>query len=152
MAKLLRLLCMMSFAALLGSFAYADNNADLDARVNNIALQLRCLVCQNQSIAESQADLANDLRREVREMLVAGKSEQEILKFMVDRYGDFVLYDPPVKFTTILLWSGPAVLLLAALGGFAWTIRQRKRATTTSPQLDHDAMARAQALLQDPTE
>lgn len=121
----------------------------LEARVNKLSEHLRCLVCQNQSIAESQAELANDLRRQVREMLVAGKSDAEIAQYMVDRYGDFVLYDPPVKGTTALLWGGPLALLVVALGGFAWTVRaRRKQAAPTA--LSAEEQARAEALLATP--
>ena len=74
--------------------------------------QLRCLVCQNETLADSRADLAEDLRKEIREQMKAGKSDQEIIAFLTQRYGDFVLYKPPVKATTYLLWFGPFVLLL----------------------------------------
>jgi cytochrome c-type biogenesis protein CcmH len=121
-------------------------DAALEAHVMHISERLRCLVCQNQSIAESQADLANDLRRQVREMLVAGKSEQDILDFMVERYGNFVLYDPPFQVTTLLLWGGPATLMLIALGGFAWTVRMRRKQATPAILTDADK-ARARALL-----
>lgn len=75
--------------------------------------QLRCLVCQNETLADSRADLAEDLRKEIREQMKAGKSDQEIIAFLTQRYGDFILYKPPVKATTYLLWFGPFVLLLA---------------------------------------
>ena len=147
MVKLLRVLTAALGLMLLSSSALADApDPVLEARVNKIAVRLRCLVCQNQSIAESQADLANDLRRQVREMLVAGKSEKDILDFMVERYGDFVLYDPPFQTTTLLLWGGPAALMLIALGGFAWTVRSRRK-QTNAPMLSDEDRARARALL-----
>jgi cytochrome c-type biogenesis protein CcmH len=92
-----------------------------------IAAELRCLVCQNQTIADSNAELAVDLRRLIREQLAAGRSEREVLDFMAARYGDFVLYRPPLKPTTALLWGGPA--LMVALGGAAlwFTLRRRQR-------------------------
>ena len=83
----------------------------LEARVMAVAAELRCLVCQNQTIADSNADLAVDLRRQVREMLSQGKSEREVIEYMTARYGDFVRYRPPIKSSTALLWFGPAALL-----------------------------------------
>jgi len=85
------------------------------ARAVKLSEKLRCLVCQNQSIADSNAELAQDLRSQIREQIAAGKSDDEIVAYMVARYGDFVLYEPPLKATTVLLWAGPAVLVL---GGF----------------------------------
>jgi len=97
----------------------------LDARVHTLAEQLRCLVCQNQTIADSNAPLALDLRQQVREQLVAGRSEREILDYMSARYGDFVRYKPPVQANTALLWGGPA--LLGALGiALAWRAIARR--------------------------
>lgn len=117
----------------------------LEARMMKLTAELRCLVCQNQSIAESNADLAQDLRREVRELLAAGKSDADVREFMVERYGDFVLYDPPLKRSTLLLWVGPGVLFAAALGGLLWQIRRRRRTVEAAP--DATALAQARALL-----
>src|SRR3954454_8507335 len=86
-------------------------DAQLDRRVTNLAHELRCLVCQNQTIAESNAPLDVDLRNQIREQHAAGKSEKQVLDFMVERYGDFVLYRPPFKATTVLLWAGPFIFL-----------------------------------------
>ena len=99
----------------------------LEARMMNIATELRCLVCQNQTIADSHADLAVDLRRQVREMLHRGDSDQQILDYMTARYGDFVLYRPPVKATTALLWYGPAMLLVGGLAALVLVLRRRAR-------------------------
>ncbi len=99
----------------------------LEARVQAIAAELRCLVCQNQTIADSHADLAIDLRRQVREMLQQGKGEREILDYMTARYGDFVLYRPPVKSSTALLWAGPFLLMLGGVGTMWWVLRRRSR-------------------------
>lgn len=88
---------------------------ELQARYDNLINELRCLVCQNQSIADSNAGLASDLRREVHSMLLAGKTDAEILKFMTDRYGDFVLFRPPFVRRTLLLWLAPALLLGAGI-------------------------------------
>jgi len=109
-----------------------------------LASKLRCLVCQNQSIADSHASLAVDLRRQIREQIAAGKSDAEIVNFMTDRYGDFVLYQPPFKATTLLLWLGP--LLLLALGALVVVrvVRGRRQA---GPPLSDDERARAEALL-----
>src|SRR6266436_4088704 len=88
----------------------------IEQRMRALTEQLRCLVCENETLADSRADLAEDLRREIREQMKAGKSDREILAFLTQRYGDFVLYNPPVKATTYLLWFGPFVLLLGGTG------------------------------------
>lgn len=98
----------------------------LEAKVMRLAEELRCLVCQNETIAASHADLAVDLRKQIRQQLQQGRSEQQILDFMVQRYGDFVLYRPPVKSSTWLLWGGPFVLLGVALLGLGLNIRRRR--------------------------
>jgi cytochrome c-type biogenesis protein CcmH len=97
-----------------------------------LAKQLRCLVCQNETIADSHADLAKDLRNKLREQMAAGKSDEEIIAFMTDRYGDFVLYRPPLKATTVLLWSGPFLLL--AVGIFIGWRAVRARAKAARPE------------------
>lgn len=102
----------------------ADDPA-LEARMLAIASELRCLVCQNQTIADSHADLAVDLRKQVREMLSQGRSRDEILRYMTDRYGDFVLYRPPLKESTALLWFGPGVLLVGGLVVLVVVLRRR---------------------------
>ena len=112
-------------AALLAIMTWAQADPALDVRLKKLEEELRCLVCQNQSLADSTAPLAEDLRREVRQLAVAGKSEDEIKQFLVARYGDFVLYRPPVKRTTWLLWFGPFVLLAA--GGVIWWLILRRR-------------------------
>jgi cytochrome c-type biogenesis protein CcmH len=99
----------------------------LEARMLSITEELRCLVCQNQTIAESHADLASDLRDQVRRMLRAGKSPDEIRRYMTDRYGDFVLYKPPLKPATLLLWLGPALLLAVGTTVLLVSIRRRAR-------------------------
>ena len=99
----------------------------LEARMVAIAAELRCLVCQNETIAASQAELAVDLRNQVRDMLRRGDSERQIIDYMTARYGDFVLYRPPVKSTTALLWFGPAVLLAGGLTTLWLVLRRRSR-------------------------
>jgi cytochrome c-type biogenesis protein CcmH len=98
---------------------------DVDRRVQSLANELRCLVCQNQTLADSNAPLAVDLRNQIREQLQAGKSEQDVRDFMVARYGDFVLYKPPLKATTMLLWAGPFLLLLFGAAILFRRIRQK---------------------------
>ena len=97
----------------------------VEARLKTLAVELRCLVCQNQTLADSNAPLAEDLRREVREMIVKNMSDQEIIDFLVSRYGDFVLYRPPLKSTTTVLWVGPFVLL--AVGAIALVVALKRR-------------------------
>lgn len=128
----------------------AANDPVLEKRVMHLAEELRCLVCQNQSLADSHADLAVDLRNEIREMMRAGKSDEEIREFMVARYGDFVLYNPPVKSTTLILWAGPFLLLLG--GGIALAIYLRRRAESMPDQdITDEEHERARALLDDHT-
>lgn len=96
-------------------------------RAVELSEHLRCLVCQNQTIADSNAELAQDLRRQVREQIAQGRTDAQIVAFMVQRYGDFVLYDPPLKSTTLLLWFGPGVLLLAGIAALIRNVRLRRR-------------------------
>ncbi|OYT90816.1 MAG: cytochrome C biogenesis protein [Burkholderiales bacterium PBB3] len=110
----------------------------LEARVMRIASELRCLVCQNQTIADSHAGLAIDLRNQVREMLQRGQSEKEITDYMTARYGDFVLYRPPLKPSTWLLWMGPAVMVLGGLLTLAWVLIRRSRLPAEAFDPDSD--------------
>ena len=103
------------------------NNPTVEARLVDISQELRCLVCQNESLASSHAELAEDLRREVRDLIVQGKTDSEIKTFLVDRYGDFVLYRPEVKPLTWALWFGPFFLLLLAAFAMGAYLRQRKK-------------------------
>lgn len=111
----------------------AASAQDDDARYRALINELRCLVCQNQSIAESNAPLAADLREQVRAQIAAGRSDAEIAKFLTARYGDFVLYRPPFKPRTWLLWAGPFVLLLLAGGLAAMFVRRSRSAETPAP-------------------
>lgn len=104
--------CLFCSAATSTAVVTVDESR-LEQRVIALAQGLRCLVCQNQTLADSQADLAMDLRQEIAEMMKSGKTDQEIVSFLVERYGDFVLYQPPVKPATYLLWFGPFVVLVA---------------------------------------
>ena len=116
------------------------------ARAVSLAEKLRCLVCQNQTIADSNADLAQDLRRQIREQVAAGKSDKEIVDYMVARYGDFVLYQPPLKSTTLLLWAGPALLVAIGFVVLARIVRAR-RMRPDAPPLTADERALATRLL-----
>ena len=116
------------------------------ARAVALADKLRCLVCQNQTILESNADLAQDLRRQIREQIAAGKSDKDIVDYMVARYGDFVLYQPPVKSTTLLLWAGPALLVAIGFLVLARTVRVR-RARPEEPALTTEERERVARLL-----
>ncbi|TXT23770.1 MAG: cytochrome c-type bioproteinis protein CcmH [Gallionellaceae bacterium] len=124
----------------------ADDVA-LEKRVMAVSEELRCLVCQNQTIADSHAELAIDLKNQVREKLRQGMSEREIVDYMVERYGDFVLYRPLVKSSTWLLWFGPFILLLVAAGVLVAKLRQRRKAMQEAPKLNADDHARAESLL-----
>jgi len=119
----------------------------VEQRLIVIAQDLRCLVCQNESLAGSRAELAEDLRREVREQIRAGKSDQEIKDYLVARYGNFVLYRPPLEASTVLLWVGPFVLLLAAAAGLLLHVRGRAR--QSDAPLDEAQRAQAEKLLAD---
>ena len=130
--RLLNLLVAGLLACTLGAAcaneaAPAVDDPALEARMMAIASELRCLVCQNQTIADSHADLAVDLRRQVREMLQAGQTDQQITDYMTARYGDFVLYRPPFKPMTALLWLGPAAMVLIGLGALFVVLRRRSR-------------------------
>jgi len=120
----------------------ADNPL-VEARLKTLAVELRCLVCQNQTLADSHAPLAEDLRREVREMIAKDMSDKEIIDFLVQRYGDFVLYRPPWKASTTLLWLGPFLLLIAGATGlvFALRRRQKKLADVTLSEEEHNRVA-----------
>jgi cytochrome c-type biogenesis protein CcmH len=102
-------------------------NPQIEARVMDIAAELRCLVCQNQTIADSHSGLAEDLRQQIREQLASGASDDQVREFMTARYGDFVLYKPPFKATTALLWVGPGVLMALGLGALFTVLRRRQR-------------------------
>jgi cytochrome c-type biogenesis protein CcmH len=132
------LLCLMLLApaAYAVDSAPAFEDAALQARYEGLTRQLRCLVCQNETIADSGATLAADLRRELREQLAAGKSDTEVLKFMTDRYGAFVLYKPPFEQRTWLLWLGPALLLLVGVSVAVRVIMQRSRLTAERADTD----------------
>ena len=144
-ATLVLLLPLMAAAADTAQPAVED--PVLEKRVTALTAELRCLVCQNQSLADPHADLAIDLKNQVRAMMKEGRTDAEIKAFMTDRYGDFVLYRPPVKATTWLLWIGPFVLFAAALAALFGYIRKRRAAAGESAALSPEQQARARALL-----
>jgi cytochrome c-type biogenesis protein CcmH len=120
----------------------------VEQRLTNIAEELRCLVCQNESLAGSRADLAQDLRREVRTLIKDGKTDQEVKDFLVSRYGDFVLYRPQVKPTTYVLWGGPFVLLIIGIAALVNYLRRRSRQVVDTP-LSAEERQRAESLLKE---
>jgi len=136
---LLMVLCALSFSA-----SFAKDAAPLaddpvtEQRLISISEEMRCLVCQNESLAGSRSDLANDLRREIRTLIKEGKSDDQIRSFMVERYGDFVLYRPPVKPITWLLWIGPFIILLIGIAVLFTYLRRRNSAVTTIALSDDD--------------
>ena len=138
--------------ALLPTFSYAGQAKDLaedpvlEQRMINLAQNLRCLVCQNESLASSRADLAKDLRQEVREKMKQGMTDQQIIDFLVSKYGDFVLFDPPVKRYTLVLWYGPFALLLIGVVGLVIQLRKRKKEIPEN-QLSAEQAQRAASLL-----
>jgi cytochrome c-type biogenesis protein CcmH len=127
--------------------AYQFDSPQMEADYNKLVAELRCLVCQNQNLAESDADLAQDLRRETYEMLQQGKTPQQVSEFMVARYGDFVLYRPQFKSSTYLLWLGPFLLLVVVLV----IVGRRLRASAKPVEVDADALADAKQLLEKDT-
>jgi cytochrome c-type biogenesis protein CcmH len=132
-----------------GEAAPAADDPVLEKRVTDLSELLRCLVCQNQTIADSHAELAIDLKKQIREKLKAGESDKQIVDYMVARYGDFVLYKPPVKATTMILWVGPFVLLAGGLGLLFFKLRKRMRQAQAAETLTDDEQRQAAALLQD---
>lgn len=125
---------------------------EIAKRLKTLESELRCLVCQNQTLAESPANLAGDLRREVRSLVDQGKSNDEIKQFLQARYGDFVLYRPPVSARTYVLWVGPFVLLVGGLGALVWFVRRRHKSTSAAvgtPLAPDPARTRAEQLLRD---
>jgi cytochrome c-type biogenesis protein CcmH len=144
-----RWLIALSLGLALGAQAVEIRQFDDPAKqqaYERLVKELRCLVCQNQSLADSDADLAKDLRNEVYAIIQSGKSEEDAAKFLVDRYGDFVLYNPPLKPATTLLWLGPFALLLAGLAYFAVLAKRRSQARESEPALSEDERRRLRDL------
>ena len=149
MKRLLTLLALLSFAAVAVLAQEARPAADdpvLEQRVMALSQELRCLVCQNETLADSRADLANDLRNQIREQMKTGKSDKEIVGFLTDRYGEFILYRPPVRPATYLLWFGPFILMIAGLF-FLFRYLKARRALISDAPLSAEERTRAEELL-----
>lgn len=146
----LLLLCLIFVAssAMAAIEAYEFDSPEMEADYNTLINELRCLVCQNQNLSGSNADLAKDLRRQTHEMLMQGKTPDQVVDYMVERYGDFVLYRPRFKTSTLLLWLGPFVLLLLVL---VLVVRHMRSRQTLAPP-NADAMQKAHELLSDTQE
>jgi len=142
----LLLLCVVAPFAVAKEAQPTGDDPAVEQRLMKLSKELRCLVCQNETLADSQADLAADLRGEIREQIKAGKSDKEIIEFLTARYGQFILYRPQVTPTTYLLWFGPFVLLLGGLFVLFTYIRQRRDAVAEEP-LSVDERRRAEELL-----
>jgi cytochrome c-type biogenesis protein CcmH len=142
----LLLICLIVSLAIAKDAQPVGDDPAVEQRLARLSQELRCLVCQNETLAESRADLAEDLRREIREQIKAGKSDKEIIAFLTERYGDFVLYRPRVTPTTYLLWFGPILLLLVGITILFRYIKQRRDLIPEKP-LSADERRRAEELL-----
>ena len=158
MTPMKRILPVMLFWLVLGALPamavtlaeFTFDNPEQEQAFRDLTGKLRCLVCQNESLAGSNAELAQDLRREVYDMMKSGKGKEEIISFLVARYGDFVLYEPPIKPSTYPLWFGPLVLLLIGAVMVFRTLKRKK--STQEKQLSTEEQARVESLLKDSTE
>ena len=153
MVKHLFIAWLVCFLSIAQAKVAPNTSADpvLEAKMMVIAEELRCLVCQNETIAASSADLAVDLKNQIRIKLNEGQSQKQILDFMVQRYGDFVLYRPPLKTTTVLLWLGPFTLLAIAVLMMVLNVRRRRRSAQPAALSDADT-AKARELLANPSQ
>lgn len=144
------LFCLLMSVSLVGAKEATPMAVDpeMEKIVNEISAELRCLVCQNQTIADSSAGLAVDLKNQVREMVKTGKSQEDIVDYMVKRYGDFVLYRPPMKATTVLLWVGPFLLLLIGLTILVVNLRKRTALIKDGGDLSLEENERLKTLLE----
>lgn len=142
----LTLLFALCALPIIAKDAQPNEDPQIAQRMKNLTEQLRCLVCQNETLSDSRADLAEDLRKEIREQMKAGKSDPEIIAFLTQRYGDFVLYKPPVKKTTYLLWFGPFALLLGGTFVLFRYLKQRRQLIPDQP-LTEDERKQAAELL-----
>jgi cytochrome c-type biogenesis protein CcmH len=146
-----RLIAAIALAASLAASGQALDvahpDAKVEARLKAISEELRCLVCQNQTIADSNAPLALDLRQQIRVMIGQGKTDDQIRGYMVDRYGDFVLYKPPFNAVTALLWAGPGLLIVAGFGALFLMLRRRRETAGAAQQPDAARRREIEALL-----
>ncbi|WP_369601776.1 cytochrome c-type biogenesis protein [Hahella sp. SMD15-11] len=142
------LLWVLTAQAAIDAYEF-KSDADLE-RYERLTYELRCPKCQNNNIRDSNAPIAKDLRREVYRMINEGKTDEEIIQFMLDRYGQFVLYRPPLNGTTSLIWFGPLVVLILALGGVGWAVRRKARQSDAQDvSLTEEEAERLKALLED---
>ena len=137
----------LTLFSLPGFTADAARDPELEKRVDAVSAELRCLVCQNQTIADSHADLAIDLKNQVRDMLRSGNSNEEVVNYMVERYGDFVRYKPPMKPTTYFLWFGPGLLILIGLSVLFVTLRKRRQRVIDAAPLTAEDTKKIDTLL-----
>ncbi len=145
--RLILVFCMLQISSTWAKEARPmQNDAVVEVQVQRLSEQLRCLVCQNQTLADSHADLAQDLKQEIREMAAKGMSDQVIIDYLVARYGDFVRYRPPLKSTTLLLWLGPFALLFAGGIGLLVTLRRREK-SIVDDSLNADEVQKVRELL-----
>ena len=142
----LLILASLPFLAVAKEAQPSSADPALEERVMNLSRELRCLVCQNETLADSRADLAEDLRNQIREQMKAGKSDKEIVNYLTARYGKFILYKPPIDPTTYLLWFGPFILLLAGLFVLFRYLKQRRELIIDQP-LSNEEHRRAETLL-----
>ena len=143
------LMCLLWLPVLADEAKPLADDPALEKRVMALAEDLRCLVCQNETLAGSHSDLAADLRQQIREQMKAGKSDKEIIAFMTERYGDFVLFRPPVKATTYLLWFGPFILLVAGIIVQFLYLKKRRQRVREREVLSEAEQKRVEALLSD---
>ena len=148
MKQLIALICIsICFAVVVvAKDAQPSEDPQIEQRMKNLTEQLRCLVCQNETLADSRADLAEDLRKQIREQMKAGKSDKEIIAYLTDRYGDFVLYKPPVKATTYLLWFGPFAFLIGGTIVLYRFVKRRRELIHEEP-LTADERKQAEEIL-----
>ena len=142
------MLCLSPLAVVAGEAQLTNKDPALEKRVMALSAELRCLVCQNQSLADSHAELAIDLRNEVRDMMKSGKSDAEVVDYLVARCGDFVRYRPPMNTTTALLWFGPLILAVIGAGVLFFNLMKRRRRVAETALTDEERK-RAAALLND---
>ena len=147
-ALLAALLLAIAGAVLAQSAEVANPDARTEERLKALAHELRCLVCQNQTIADSSAPLAVDLRQQIRGQIAQGRSDEQIRSYMVERYGDFVLYNPPFKATTAVWWAAPVLLIVAGLFAFAAVVRRRRPTAAESTDVSPQRRAEVERLLQ----
>jgi cytochrome c-type biogenesis protein CcmH len=144
----LMLLCLVGVSVFAQEAKPLTDDPVLEKRLLKLSQELRCLVCQNETLADSQAELAQDLRAQIREQMKAGKTDKEIVTYLTDRYGQFVLYRPPVQPSTYLLWFGPFILLLGGLALLFRRLKQRRQLIQESP-LSAEQRRRVEQILGD---